>query len=85
MLYLDLLQDENCKCIYITYFIIAMSDMIPNPLMRVMDHSQWNWGAKSFRQVLYAYGCLYAWKSTVIAMEFKYVYLIGIGSGVAFV
>jgi Cu2+-exporting ATPase len=41
--YLDLLRNENSH-LYIAYFIIAMSDMIPlQPLMQVMDSLQWNW------------------------------------------
>jgi Cu2+-exporting ATPase len=41
--YLDLLRKMKIASIFTLPFIIAMSDMIPNPLMQVMDSLQWNW------------------------------------------
>ena len=87
--YLDLLRKMKIASVFtLPIFIIAMSDMIPNnPLMRVMDHSQWNWVqfALSLPVVFYAAWMFFvrAWKS-VITWNLNMFTLIGIGSGVAF-
>ena len=87
--YLDLLRKMKIASVFtLPIFIIAMSDMIPNnPLMQVMDHSQWNWVqfALSLPVVFYAAWMFFvrAWKS-VVTWNLNMFTLIGIGSGVAF-
>jgi P-type Cu+ transporter len=72
----------------IPIFLITMSDMIPsNPLMRIMDTTNWNWlqFALSLPVVFYACWMFFerAWKS-IITWNLNMFTLIGIGSGVAF-
>ena len=87
--YLDLVRKMKIATFFtLPIFIIAMSDMIPNnPLMMVMDHSQWNWIQffLSLPVVFYAAWMFFvrAWKS-VISWNLNMFTLIGIGSGVAF-
>jgi Cu2+-exporting ATPase len=64
-----------------------MSEMIPNPLLKIMDTSSWNWVqfALSLPVVFLLLGCFFvrAYKS-VITWNLNMFTLIGIGSGVAF-
>lgn len=87
--YLDLVRKMKIATVFtLPIFIIAMSDMIPNnPLMKVMDSSQWNWVqfALALPVVFYAAWMFFvrAWKS-VVSWNLNMFTLIGIGAGVAF-
>lgn len=72
----------------IPIFVIAMSDMVPNnPLMKIMNHSSWNWVQFILSLPVVFYACWMfftrAWKS-IITWNLNMFTLIGIGSGVAF-
>lgn len=69
-------------------FIISMSGMIPNnPLLKILDRSQWNWVefALSLPVVFYACWMFFqrAWRS-IVSWNLNMFTLIGIGAGVAF-
>ena len=87
--YDDLLRKMKIAIVFtVPIFIIAMSDMIPNnPLMKIMDHSSWNWVQFALSLPVVFYACwmffVRAWKS-VISWNLNMFTLIGIGSGVAF-
>ncbi len=72
----------------IPIFIISMSAMIPNnPLLKILDRSQWNWVefALSLPVVFYACWMFFqrAWRS-IVSWNLNMFTLIGIGAGVAF-
>lgn len=87
--YDDLMRKMKIAIVFtVPIFIIAMSDMIPNnPLMKIMDHSSWNWVQFALSLPVVFYACwmffVRAWKS-VISWNLNMFTLIGIGSGVAF-
>lgn len=87
--YKDLLKKMKIAVVFtVPIFIIAMSDMIPNnPLMKVMNTTQWNWVQFLLSLPVVFYACwlffVRAWKS-VITWNLNMFTLIGIGSGVAF-
>ncbi|MDD2345580.1 MAG: heavy metal translocating P-type ATPase [Bacteroidales bacterium] len=72
----------------IPVFIISMSDMIPNnPLLKLMDHQNWNWVQFVLTLPVVFYACwiffVRAWKS-IVTWNLNMFTLVGIGTGVAF-
>ena len=87
--YNDLMRKMKIALVFtIPIFIIAMTEMIPNnPLMKIMEHNQWNWVQFLLSLPVVFYACWMfftrAWKS-IVSWNLNMFTLIGIGSGVAF-
>ena len=87
--YKDLIRKMKIAVAFtIPVFAIAMSAMIPNdPLMKIMEHAEWNWVQFVLTLPVVFYACwmffVRAWKS-IITWNLNMFTLVGIGTGVAF-
>jgi Cu2+-exporting ATPase len=87
--YKDLLRKIKIAVAFtIPVFAIAMSAMLPNdPLMKIMDHTEWNLVQFVLTLPVVFYACwmffVRAWKS-IITWNLNMFTLVGIGTGVAF-
>ncbi len=88
-IYKDLVKKMKVAVIFtVPVFAIAMIEMIPNnPLLKIMDASNWNWVQLILTLPVVFYACwmffIRAFKS-IITWNLNMFTLIGIGTGVAF-